>query len=640
MSTMERWEKRFNRERAARRQAESILEERSRALYEVNQALEQAKASLEHRVQERTEALEQAIASLHDEAEKRLEIQKELRESRDSALELAELKTQFIARMSHEIRTPLNAILGLTGLLLDSRLEAQQKEHLSTIRSSGQILLRIISDILDMSKIDAGKLDLEFAPVNLDMMLKQSFSLVLLDAQEKGLQIIQKSQALLPETLVFDGGRLQQIVTNLLSNAVKYSDSGTVTVCLELSPLDDADVPAAFAGEHPEAKGLWQQIRVSVADQGQGIAAEDIGQLFEPFSRFGDQVDDNSAGSSGLGLAICRRISEIMGGDIAVQSKLGEGSVFTVKIPCWLAEQPQQDDAEQNALETTNISAMHQSRDHLLASADDADRLAALVDMAVDKPLSVLIADDYDVNRLVLLAQLEMLGYRADAVANGEEVLRALHARKYDVVLMDIRMPVIDGVEATRRIRSRIDGPQPFIAAVTASALKGDREKYLEAGMDAYISKPVDALRLAETLGAAFESRYGSGRAPWTDNLVDMHAVDIQLDELRTRLGPAFNGLLAKVIPVYLRELPGRLEKLETALHAKDAETFAQYCHGLKGTSKSIGAVELADLCGQHELAGYDGNLPSSDEFSDFRDLAERTGIALRRTLKDQSAGS
>ena len=340
MSTVERWEKRFNRERAARRQAESVLEERSRALYEVNQALEQAKASLEHRVQERTEALEQAIASLHDEAEKRLEIQKELRESRDSALELAELKTQFVARMSHEIRTPLNAILGLTGLLLDSPLEAQQKEHLNTVRSSGQILLRIISDILDMSKIDAGKLDLEFAPVNLDMMLKQSFSLVLLDAQEKGLQIIQKSQALLPETLVFDGGRLQQIVTNLLSNAVKYSDSGTVTVSLELSPLDDAEVPAAFAGEHPEAKGLWQQIRVSVADQGQGIAAEDIDELFEPFSRFGDQVDDNSAGSSGLGLAICRRISEIMGGDIAVQSKPGEGSVFTVRIPCWLAERP------------------------------------------------------------------------------------------------------------------------------------------------------------------------------------------------------------------------------------------------------------------------------------------------------------
>ena len=271
MSTVERWEKRFNRERAARRQAESVLEERSRALYEVNQELERAKAGLEHRVQERTEALENAIASLHDEAEKRLEIQQELRESRDSALEVAELKTQFLARMSHEIRTPLNAILGLTGLLLDSPLDAKQKEHLNTVRSSGQILLRIISDILDMSKIDAGKLDLEFAPVNLDTMLEQSFSLVLLDAQEKGLQIVQRSQALLPETLVFDGGRLQQIVTNLLSNAVKYSDSGTVTVSLELSPLDDTEVPAAFAENIRRTKGLWQQIDISVADQGQGL---------------------------------------------------------------------------------------------------------------------------------------------------------------------------------------------------------------------------------------------------------------------------------------------------------------------------------------------------------------------------------
>ena len=638
MSTIARWEKRFNRERAARRQAEDLLEQRSRDLYALNQDLEKAKSSLEQRVRERTDALEKAITSLHDEAEKRLRVQQQLRESRDSAIELAELKTEFIARMSHEIRTPLNAILGLTNLLLDSPLAEQQKQQLETVRASGQILMRIISDILDMSKIDADKLDLEFAPVNLSTLLEQSFSLVVLDAQRKGLEIVQRSPALLPENLVLDGGRLQQIITNLLSNAVKYSDQGTITVSVEVAALDADAVPDEFARQHPEAKRLWQQVTVCVADEGPGIVQSDLDRLFEPFERLGDRSDANFESSSGLGLAICKRLSRILGGDITVDSTLGKGSSFTVRIPCWLGDEAQQPGSGLLELETTNISALHQSTDHLLGSADDSVRLRTYLNMAQDKPLAVLLADDYDVNRMVLSSQLETLGYRADTVANGEEVLRALHARAYDVVLMDIRMPVIDGVEATQRIRKRVDGPQPFIAAVTASALKGDRDRYLAAGMDAYISKPVDLLKLAETLDIAFESRHGGESAPRDGDLVDFNPVDIQLDELRVRVGPGLESLLAKVIPVYLRELPGRLQKLDAALSKDDTAAFAQYCHGLKGTSQSIGATELASLCSDYELAAYDGNLPDRQQFEAFRDLAERTGIALRRILRGQAA--
>lgn len=640
MSTAERWEKRFNRERAARRQAEAILEERSRALYEVNQALEHAKEGLEERVKERTIALEKAVASLRTEAEKRLQVQEELRVARDAALEVAELKTQFLARMSHEIRTPLNAILGLTNLMLDSSLLVEQTTQLQTVRSSGEILLRIVSDILDMSKIDAGKLDLEFAAVSLDTLLKQSFSLVLLDAKAKGLEIVQQRPALLPDTLVLDGGRLQQILTNLLSNAVKYSDHGAVTVGLNVRPLSDDQVPADFASEHSDAVGHWQQIEISVSDQGHGIPQQDFNSLFEPFTRLGDQSDENSAGSSGLGLAICKRLCEIMGGAISVTSEINKGSTFTVRLPCWLADAIEEPGKKSEALEITNISALHQTRDHLLASADDGELLNRYLSMAQDKPLAILLADDYDVNRMVLSSQLESLGYRADAVANGEEVLRALHARSYDVVFMDIRMPIIDGVEATQRIRSRIDGPQPFIAAVTASALKGDREKYLAAGMDAYISKPVDIIRLGETLETAYNARKGGERAPWTGNLVEMNPIEIQLDELRARLGPGLESLLAKVIPVYLRELPGRLKKLEAALSSRDAISFAQYCHGLKGTSTSIGAKELAELCGRFEHEAYDNQLPDREAFDGFRDLATRTDTALRRMLQDQTRAS
>jgi CheY-like chemotaxis protein/HPt (histidine-containing phosphotransfer) domain-containing protein len=329
-----------------------------------------------------------------------------------------------------------------------------------------------------------------------------------------------------------------------------------------------------------------------------------------------------------------------MGGDISVTSEHNEGSTFTVRLPCWLADAIDVSGEKSEALEITNISALHQARDHLLASADNSELLNRYLNMAQDKPLAILLADDYDVNRMVLSSQLESLGYRADAVANGEEVLRALHARSYDVVFMDIRMPIIDGVEATQRIRSRVDGPQPFIAAVTASALKGDREKYLAAGMDAYISKPVDIIRLGETLETAYSARNGSERAPWSGNLVELNPVEIQLDELRARLGPGLESLLAKVIPVYLRELPGRLEKLEAALSSRDATSFAQYCHGLKGTSTSIGAKELAELCGRFEHEAYDNQLPDREAFDGFRDLATRTDTALRRMLQDQTRAS
>ncbi len=638
MTTIERWEKRFLRERDARRQAESILEQRSRELYAANRALEASKAELEDRVRERTAALEKAIEGLRVEAEKRLEAQEELRKARDSALELADMKTEFLARMSHEIRTPLNAILGLTGLLLDSSVTSEQRERLETVRTSGQILLRIINDILDMSKIDAGKLDLEYSPVNLTTVLNQAFAMVLLDANAKGIEIVNKSQALLPPALVIDGGRVQQIATNLLSNAVKYSDGGTVTAGIKVHSVADDQVPAALCKEYPDAAGHWQHVEISVADQGHGIAPDKIEELFQPFTRLENDTDVNAAGSSGLGLAICRRLCSMMGGDIAVESTPGAGSVFTVSFPAWLPDEAEYTESEE--LETTNISAMHQSRGHLLASLENQQALEQYLDMAQDKPLSVLLADDYDVNRMVLQSQLETLGYRADTVANGEEVLRALHARSYDVVLMDIRMPVIDGVEATRRIRGRIDGPQPYIVAVTASALKGDRDRYLESGMDDYISKPVDIVRLGESLSRAFEQRYGATRAPWEGNLVDMNPVDIQLDELRERLGPGLESLLAKVIPVYLRELPGRLEHLDKAFVEGDVENFARYCHGLKGTSKSIGAVELADTCSRFELAGYEGELPGRKDFDALRDLASRTAVALKRTLKEQVAAN
>jgi CheY-like chemotaxis protein/HPt (histidine-containing phosphotransfer) domain-containing protein len=254
--------------------------------------------------------------------------------------------------------------------------------------------------------------------------------------------------------------------------------------------------------------------------------------------------------------------------------------------------------------------------------------------MAVNKPLTVLLADDYEVNRMVQHAQLGQLGYRADAVANGEEVLRALHARPYDVVLMDIRMPVMDGLEATKMIRERKNGPQPFIVAVTASALSGDREKFVASGMDAYISKPVELGQLAAVLEQAFAAVRHDNREPGPEDMVEIEPVTLELGPLYARLGPAADDLLRKVIPVYLRELPRRGESLSEAFESNDAQTFAQICHGLKGASSSVGAAELASFCERHEQRGYAGILPVASELESLLDLSRRTGRALADRLR------
>ncbi len=638
MGSVEQWERRYSRERQAREQAEQILEQRSRELYAVNQQLEASKSGLEESVRQRTAALEKAVEGLRVEAQKRLAVEQELRSARDEALQLAAVKTEFLARMSHEIRTPLNAIIGLTGLLLESPINDKQNQQLDTVRTSGQILLRIINDILDMSKIEAGKLDLEYAPVNLSTILNQAFSLFLLESKAKGIQILQKNQALLPTDLVIDGGRVQQIITNLLSNAIKYSDGGTVTAGIRLRPLAENEVAENLRGAHPEASGFWQEVELSVSDEGKGIAADHLDALFQPFTRVTQGADEHASSSSGLGLAICRRLAEMMGGSIHVESQLGVGSTFTVRLPAWLPES--RETADRQAMQTTNITQLHDSSDGLLATHENRAQLEQYLSMAQDKPLSVLLADDYDVNRMVLQSQLESLGYRADAVANGEEVLRALHARSYDVVLMDIRMPVIDGVEATQRIRGRVNGPQPYIVAVTASALAGDRDRYLEAGMDGYLSKPVDIVELGESMAAAYAARQLQPGRLTEDDMIELNPVEIDLDELRTKLGPGLDSLLARVVPVYLRELPNRLAHLKEALAQTDAETFARYCHGLKGTSKSVGAVELAALCSDYEQAGYRVELPSAEELDVLDDLAHRTAIALKKILKRNPSAS
>lgn len=268
-----------------------------------------------------------------------------------------------------------------------------------------------------------------------------------------------------------------------------------------------------------------------------------------------------------------------------------------------------------------------------MSTTADAANLQAPRAIAHARPLSVLLADDYEANRMIQKAQVEQLGYAVDAVANGEEVLRALHARFYDVVLLDIRMPVMNGLETARRIRARKDGSQPYIVAVTGVTSSRDRMQISDAGIDAYIAKPVDLAELANALQQAWVRKSGDDSTVVPGDAAADEPVELQLEQLQANRGAAAEGLLRRVIPTYLRELPAREQGLREALAKRDIDKLAQLCHGLKGASRVVGAAALARECERLESGAYDGRLSSAEEIERLLDVAQRTAQELRRRL-------
>ncbi|MEI6208254.1 MAG: ATP-binding protein [Desulfuromonadales bacterium] len=523
----------------------------------------------------------------------------DLEEARRQAEAASLAKSDFLANMSHEIRTPMNGVMGMTELMLQGGLTPQKEMlFLRAIKDSAESLMMIVNDILDFSKIEAGKFTLEKNPFSLRDAVERCLSGLFVRAEEKGLVIEHRIGPEVPVCLVGDQGRLRQVLTNLVGNAIKFCQAGRISVDVDLTSREADHV----------------MLHVRVTDTGIGISEEACRRVFNKFEQ-ADSSTTRKYGGTGLGLAICKKLVELMAGEIWVESRLGVGSCFHFTVGFLVGNEA------------------------LLVSDRDAALTASQLRQV---PLDILLADDVEINRALVQAILEPHGHRIISVEDGQKALKAYESERFDLVLMDVQMPEMDGLQATRAIREydRTMGRSALVPIVAMTALAGneDRQTCLSAGMDDYLTKPIKPAQLLQLLNKfcnrPIESdEAANGGTPQESPLkesLNEHDASVAVfaqSELMERLGGR-SEMIPRFVGLFCKGVTPHLEGLASALAAADADGVRQHAHAIKGSAGSITARRMHETAAMIEKVAKSGDLAEATQLlsmlqQEYREFTE-----------------
>ena len=516
---------------------------------------------LEERIRQRTEALEEAM---------------------QRALAASRAKSEFLANMSHELRTPMHGFLGMIEIVLDSKLTSEQREQLETAQRCAFSLLALLNDVLDLSKIESGRMVLEKIPFDLRCLIEDCVKSQLPKAIAKGIKLSSEIEGSIPSQVLGDPLRLRQIVMNLLTNAVKFTESGAVAVNLR-SAL-------------PRDKGRLT-VELEVADTGTGIPRDKLPLIFDKFTQADGSIS-RKYGGTGLGLAITKKLVDLHGGQIAVESEQEHGSRFAVKLDFELG-----------------------SKDGPGASAQEQWRAPFAIPPTRHEPAllgRILLVEDNLVNQRVVASILRKKGYRVTVTNNGREALNELHKRDFGLVIMDVQMPEVDGLETTRRIRREPRWRDLPIVAMTAYAMTGDREKCLAAGMNAYLSKPVHSALLLSTVETYIKASSGDGSTCEADEPVAFPAIGPAEFEpspidpnLAARFSDSDSSLMESMVTVFLQVAPERIHNLHTAAARGNRTAIMYEAQQLRHAAADIAATSIAASAKRVEDVSVEGEMPA-----------------------------